>query len=70
MRDYDGATLITLDSSGSVTTQRFAHDDLVAEGYIDGGMFAPRRHPLLALRDGEPLDAWPKPRPKRSRKRK
>jgi hypothetical protein len=72
MHHRDSATLITLNSSGSVTTQRFVGDELLVEGYLDGGMFSAHRHPLLAMNDGEGSGSYPQAvRPRRgSRKRK
>lgn len=64
-------TLITLGSSGGVSYQRFEHDELLAEGYLDTGMFASERHPLLMAHD-RGADPWPRfPASKRgSRKRR
>ncbi len=60
MNRREVATLVTLGSSGGITYQHFESDDLIAEGYLEAGMFAPERHPLLSLRDGNDDVAWPR----------
>ncbi|MEZ0310912.1 MAG: hypothetical protein ACAI38_04025 [Myxococcota bacterium] len=60
MNRRDSATLITLGSSGGISYQHFGDDDLVAEGYLDTGMFAAERHPLLTLHDGDGDLGWPR----------
>lgn len=64
-------TLITLGSSGAVTYQRFEQEELIAEGYLDTGMFASARHPLLMAHDGA-AEPWPRVRAAKrgSRKRR
>ena len=59
MNRRQSATLVTLGSSGGISYQQLGDDDLVAEGYLDHGMFG-ERHPLLALRDGDGDFAWPR----------
>lgn len=59
MNRREVATLVTLGSSGAITYQHFESDDLIAEGYLEAGMFA-ERHPLLLLRDGNDDVAWPR----------
>ncbi len=61
MNRRESGTLVTLGSSGGISYQRLADDDLVAEGYLDHGMFAADRHPLLALHEGEGDYARPHP---------
>ncbi len=63
MNRQESATLITLGSSGAVSYQRFAHDELLAEGYLDTGMFASEPHPLLELHDmvrERGAEPWPR----------
>ena len=59
MTRRESATLVTLGSSGGITYQCLEDDDLVAEGYLDTGMFAAERHPLLMLHDGGHSPDWP-----------
>lgn len=75
--------LITLGSNGSVTCQRFGHDDiftrvrdndpeltqLFAEGRFDIDMFASDDHPLLDVRDHDyESEQWPSSGRRRGRR--
>ncbi|MBC7792477.1 MAG: hypothetical protein H7Z43_02115 [Clostridia bacterium] len=75
--------MITIGTSGAVSYQRFAHDDLfamvhdnepeatqlLAEGRFDMGMFASEGHPLLRARDRPDID-WLVTSGKRRKKHK
>ena len=78
------SALITLGTSGAVSYQRLAHDDmfailrdnepeatqLLAEGRFDYAMLTGEKHPLLRTTETSDIDWLAGPRPKRRKKKR